>query len=330
MRRVKHPMRRWRCCSPSSLSPAPAAAWSAAGEVGDGVPAAAISLAEARLGAADAVAAEFDVLTSRSASSGFGDAGPGRAGGPPRQTWPPGSASRRQGMTLGGMRPGLCGLRQRLTTCRRDVRVGERGLGDKVGEPEPGFAQAGPGLSPRRIVGADLAATSGAGSINGFVSSATRGETPQSCRASHRTPRSFWSTPSISRALAVRFETGDTENEPSPPPTGERSRPRRCNRQASSRYYETAGFQSGSRCRTKGPRFELVLMLTRPTGAMPAAGWTAALASRTSQPSEGSWPFQAGYHLGGRSRRRPCAPRASMSRSVRRPTMARWPTARLR
>ena len=290
MRRVKHPIAALAVLFSVLVVAAPSCGVEAPpAKSATGFSAAAISLGEAELARLMLSRPNSTVLTSPlSIEAALAMLGQG-ARGATATNMASGLGLKAQGMTLADAAAGYAGLRQRLTTSPDVTFALANGVWvDKSVSLSPGFAQAESGPFAARIVGADLAAPAALASINGFVSSATRGEIP--AILSSLTPDAkvvLVNALYFKGAWAVRFETGDTENEPFTTADGRTLQTPTMHRQGEFRYYETAGFQSVA-LPYKDPRFELVLMLTKTPGAMPPPGWTAALASQNFQPSEGS------------------------------------------
>jgi len=194
-----------------------------------------------------------------------------------------------QGLTLPDAAAGYAGLRQRLTSSPDVTLALANGVWvDKSVRLNSSFAQTESGPFAARIVGADFAAPGTLAAINGFVSSATKGEIP--AVLSRLTPNAkvvLVNALYFKGDWAVRFEAADTEDEPFTTAGGQTIQTPTMHRDGQFSYYETGGFQSVA-LPYKDPRFELVLMLMKTPGAMPPPGWTAALASGNYQQSEGS------------------------------------------
>jgi serine protease inhibitor len=194
-----------------------------------------------------------------------------------------------QGLTLPDAAAGYAALRKQLTSSP-DVTLA---LANGVWVDEPltlnsSFSQAESGPFAAQIVRADLAAPATLASINGFVSTATKGEIPEV--VSRLTPDAkvvLVNALYFKGAWAVRFETTATQNDPFTTAGGQTIQAPTMHREGQFGYYETDAFQSVT-LPYKDPRFELVLVLMKTPGAAPAAGWTAALASQNYQQRAGS------------------------------------------
>ena len=192
------------------------------------------------------------------------------------------------GLTLPGAALGYAALRKDVTGSTGVTLALANGVWvDKRVTLNPTFAQAETGPFAARIANADFAAPSTVAAINGFVSTATKGQIPQIVT----------SLPAASRVVLVnalyfkgawakRFETDDTTVDPFTTAGGRTIQTPTMHRDGQFSYYETAAFQSVA-LPYKDPRFELVLVLMKTPGATPAKGWTAALSSDNYDDREG-------------------------------------------